>query len=136
MLCKALSVGHCPLQVTALLHYVLCVLSISHFLFHCFVHNISLTSSKITVTWLTLLHQNLWLKWTWDVWACVASCGSYVWTNWLLLSLNATICSLWDISPGNPVSGSVVVVVVDWWTVCLVRCRKFVFINIFPWHIC
>jgi hypothetical protein len=30
-------------------------------------------------------------------------------TDWLLLSLNATIHSLWDVSPGNPVSGLMVV---------------------------
>jgi hypothetical protein len=34
-------------------------------------------------------------------------------TNQLLSPVNATTHSLWDVSPGNPVSGLVVVVVVE-----------------------
>jgi hypothetical protein len=63
------------------------------------VQHTAVTSSEITLTWLTLLQVYTKVE------RCSACCGHCVWTNWLLLSLNATIHSLWDISPGNLVSG-------------------------------
>jgi hypothetical protein len=96
--------------MTALLHLFLFSFSLPLPVPVLSVQHTSLTSSEITVTWLILPHQNF--RWSKLEMCEHVLCGNYVWTNLLLLSLNATIYSLWDVSPGNPVSGSVVVVVV------------------------